>query len=179
MCIDQRDTRDALVRMVTGMTSDPTLRKDLLQEAMIHLWLTESARPGQTRSWYIQGCKFHLLHYLNSGRSVDSRKRHFERVEHVELPDDLENDWERGAEDAVLSTVSARDLYSLLEQQLSGIERQVLFCLSEGMRTREIGRHLNISHTMVSRHRTRIAELAKKLEMPRAWTPRFSVANAA
>ena len=179
MCIDERDTRDALVRLVTGMTSDPTLRKDLLQEAMIHLWLTETARPSQTKSWYIQGCKFHLLHYLNSGRSIDSRKRQFERTEHVERAEEIENEWERGTDDSVLSSVSARDLYALLERHLAPAERQVLFCLAEGLKTREIGRHLNISHTMVSRHRSKIAELLTRLEAPRNWRPRFSMANAA
>jgi RNA polymerase sigma factor (sigma-70 family) len=180
MCIDDRDTRDSLVRMVTGITSNPTLRKDLLQEALIHLWLTEAARPGQTKSWYIQGCKFHLLHYLNSGRSVDSRKRHFDQMEHVEeLGEGMEHEWERGADDAVLSWVNARDLYSLLERQLAPVERKVLECLSEGMKAREIGRQLGISHTMVSRHRCKIAELLKRLEAPRPWTPGLAMATAA
>lgn len=182
MCIDERDTRDSLVRLVTGITSNPTLRKDLLQEAMIHLWLTESSRPGQTKSWYLQGCKFHLLHYLNSGRSIDSRKRHFDGAQHFdESADGLENEWERGADDSVLSWVSARDLFSLLTQHLTPVENRVLHCLAEGMRTREIGRRLNISHTMVSRHRCKIAELVKRLEAtdegPR-WTPRIALAAA-
>src|SRR6266436_668611 len=83
MFVDEPATRLSLVRMIRKMTANPTLCQDLLQEALIHLWLTETRRPGQTESWYLQSCKFHLLHYLASGRSIDSAKRrgsqlHFE-----------------------------------------------------------------------------------------------------
>src|SRR5437899_1659078 len=67
--------REALAGMIRSMTPNPALREDLLQEAMVHLWLTETRRPDQTRSWYLQSCRFHLQHYLNSGRSIDSGKR--------------------------------------------------------------------------------------------------------
>src|SRR6266404_3118644 len=75
MFVDEPATRLSLVRMIRKMTANPTLCQDLLQEALIHLWLTETRRPGQTESWYLQSCKFHLLHYLASGRSVDCTKR--------------------------------------------------------------------------------------------------------
>ena len=75
MHVDESTTRERLGRLVQHITSNLTLWDDLLQEAMIHLWLMEVRRPGQTRSWYLQSCKFHLLHYLSSGRSVDSIKR--------------------------------------------------------------------------------------------------------
>src|SRR5207249_6005209 len=67
--------RDLLVRMIGMITPNFALREDLLQEALIHLWLTKTRRPGQTRSWYLQSSKFHLQHYLASGCSVDSPKR--------------------------------------------------------------------------------------------------------
>src|SRR5215213_483612 len=81
MLVDEVSTRDALVRMVRRMTGNTALREDLLQEALIHLWLTEARRPGQTKSWYLQSCKYHLLHYLASGRSVDSAKRRSGQLE--------------------------------------------------------------------------------------------------
>src|SRR5690349_21572876 len=67
--------RESLVQMIRRLTPNSSLREDLLQEAMIHLWRTETRRPGQTRSWYLQSCRFHLQHYLNCGRSIDSTKR--------------------------------------------------------------------------------------------------------
>src|ERR1043166_6888258 len=67
--------KESLAHMIARLTPNKALREDLLQEAMIHLWLTETRRPGQTRSWYMQSCRFHLQHYLNSGRRIDSATR--------------------------------------------------------------------------------------------------------
>ena len=75
MFVDEASARQCLARMIRKMTANGALRDDLLQEALIHLWLTELARAGQTRSWYLQSCKYHLMHYLSAGRSVDSSKR--------------------------------------------------------------------------------------------------------
>src|SRR2546428_9446774 len=75
MCLDEPSTKDSLLRMTGRITPNFALRQDLLQEALIHLWLTQTRRPGQTKSWYLQSSKFHLLHWLASGRSVDSIKR--------------------------------------------------------------------------------------------------------
>jgi hypothetical protein len=35
----------------------------------------ESEEPGRTRSRYLQNCRFHVQHWLATGRSVDSLKR--------------------------------------------------------------------------------------------------------
>src|SRR2546427_11487706 len=45
------------------------------RQGMIHPWLAEVRWPGQQRSWYLQSCRFHMQHYLDSGRSIDSLKR--------------------------------------------------------------------------------------------------------
>src|SRR5260221_971754 len=75
MSQDGPSMREPLLRMIGRITPNFTLRQDLFQEALIHLWLMEARRPGQTKSWYLQSSKFHLLHFLASGRSVDCPKR--------------------------------------------------------------------------------------------------------
>ena len=72
MHVDNSSTLESLKRLVSRTTSNRTLQQDLLQEAIIHLWLTETNRPNQTTSWYLQSCKFHIQHYMASGRSIDS-----------------------------------------------------------------------------------------------------------
>src|SRR6516164_1425009 len=109
MHVDEPKTKELVGRLVQKMTSNPTLWDDLLQEALIHLWLTEARRPGQTRSWYLQSCKYHLLHYLVSGRSVDSAKRRRGQL----LPGDGLLDGFLDREDGpspVLNWVCARDI---------------------------------------------------------------------
>jgi DNA-directed RNA polymerase specialized sigma24 family protein len=149
------------------MTANSALREDLLQEALIHLWLAETRRPGQTKSWYLQSCKYHLLHYLASGRSVDSAKRRGGQLEvghDSEERDVLLDLSDHG--DSVFTWVSARDIISLLTPQLLPRERAVLGCFADGLGPREIGRKLRMSHTMVIKHRRKIASLFHRLEVP-------------
>src|SRR5882724_11470942 len=111
MFVDELSTRESLVRMVRRMTVNLALREDLLQEALIHLWLTEARRPSQTKSWYLQSCKYHLLHYLAAGRSVDSGKRRtgqFQADKHFEEWDGIPDEGDSG--NSVLTWVSARDI---------------------------------------------------------------------
>jgi RNA polymerase sigma factor (sigma-70 family) len=159
--------KECLARMIRRITDDPELRADLLQEAVVHLWRSQNQRPGQTRSWYLQSCRFRIQHYLAAGRSVDSTKR---RIGGLQLDSDSEDglkilDREDPGE-SVLESVSARDILALLAPRLHSLERQVLECFADGLGAREIGRKLNMSHTMVIKHRRRIASLLQRLDAP-------------
>jgi DNA-directed RNA polymerase specialized sigma24 family protein len=167
MFLDEPSMKEPVLRLIRRMTQNFALGQDLLQEALIHLWLTETRRPHQTKSWYLQSAKFHLQHYLTSGRSVDSTKRRWGRLH-------CEDDFERPEEfpelvdpdDSVISQVTAWDIISLLSARLSPHEKAVLDGLADGLGVREIGRRLDMSHTMVIKHRAKIASLLVKLERP-------------
>src|SRR6266550_8738311 len=75
MLIEDARICQTLRRIVTRVTPDRALQDDLMQECLIRLWRLESEAPGHTRSWYLQNCRFHLQHFLASGRSLDSLKR--------------------------------------------------------------------------------------------------------
>src|SRR5260221_12712007 len=167
MLVDELWARDALIRMARKLTSNVALRDDLMQEALIHLWLTETRRPCQTRSWYLQSCKYQLLHYLSSGRSVDSAKRRTGRLTEEangEAMETLAKESDSG--NSVLTWVCARDIIAMLSPQLMSHEQAVLECFAEGLGPREIGRKLKMSHTMVIKHRRKIATLLTRLEFP-------------
>ncbi len=152
-----------LGRVVNGMTSDPFMREDLMQEALSHWWNMECERPGQTLSWYLQSCSFHLRHFLARGRSVDSSKR---RSLQIELPED-EEVWDGLVcppdEISVLAQVHAREIMDLLSRYLAPREQAVLQSLGQGLGLREIGRRLNLSHPTVAKCRRKMAALAIRL----------------
>jgi len=164
MNVDEPGTRELLRRLVRTITANPVLWDDLLQEALIHLWTIEARRPGFTRSWYLQSCKFHLRHYLAAGRSIDSMKRRDNQM-HRESESDHDDDIYEliDSGETVLSAVCAREIITLLSRQLMPHEKAVLECLADGLGPREIGRRLNISHTMVIKHRCKIASLLNRL----------------
>src|SRR5947208_2178860 len=111
---------------IRSITSGVALRDDLMQEALVHLWLMETRRPGQTPSWYLQSCKFHLQHYLAAGRSIDSAKRREGRVVFVHEAEDGEAFPEQGdSGDSVFTSVCAR---GLLPRALSAIQKPAVLC---------------------------------------------------
>jgi DNA-binding CsgD family transcriptional regulator len=150
--------------MVSNMTGDATLREDLMQEALIHLWLLEEQRPGQTHSWYLQGCKFHLQHYLTAGRSIDSGKRRAGRVSLPEIPEDqCDLFGQAETEGPIVGLIHTREIIFLLSQRLSSQEKSILNCLADGLGAREIAARLKVTHPTIIKYRRKIARLALKL----------------
>src|SRR6266566_3276942 len=74
MLAEETGTWNSLQQIVAGVTTDLSLREDLMQEALIHLWQREEHCPGQTECWYMQSCRFHISNFLRNGRSLDSWK---------------------------------------------------------------------------------------------------------
>ena len=166
MLINDLEILEQLGKIVARLTANPALREDLMQEALIHLWQTQEHHPGQTKNWYLRNCRFHLLHYLALGRSVDSPKRRASQIQPMQSEDDHE-DWLDHLEgnDSVVQDVSARDMVASLSKLLSEREMRVLQWLSEGLATREIAKRLGISHPMVVKLRRKIATLARKIAL--------------
>jgi RNA polymerase sigma factor (sigma-70 family) len=161
MIFEQRRTRGLLRGMVRRLTTQRALEEDLIQEAIIHLWLREKEYPGQNQSWYIQSCRLYLQNYLRKGRSVDAGN-HRHAASLLILQED-QKDLELGVDDTLLSLVCARDLLAELSKWLTPIEKEVLNLSNGGLSAREIGARLDLSHTSVIRHRRNIAALAERL----------------
>jgi RNA polymerase sigma factor (sigma-70 family) len=166
MLIEDFEIREQLGVMVTRLTSNPSVREDLMQEALIQLWQVCEENPGHTKNWYVQNCRFHLLHYLALGRSVDSPKRRASQVqpsEHDEDQEDLSDAFE--STNTVLADVSVREIIASLSKVLSAREMAILQWLSEGLCIREIAKYLGISHPMVIKYRRKIAASAQRLSI--------------
>ena len=163
MLFEEPDVRNVLRAIVQGLDYGFGAFDDLMQEAMICLWLLETTRPAQTLSWYLQGCSFHIRNVIQHGRSVDSRRR---RCNGVSVPpgSDGENDeqvWLH-TDYPNWSEISARDILRVLKNRLSPGEVRVLDLLAKGFGTREIARRLCVSHQAVSKCRIRIADHATR-----------------
>ena len=161
---EQGRTRDLLRGMVRRLAARRAWEEDLLQEAVIHLWFRENERPGQSASWYIQSCRFHLLNLLRKGRSIDSAKRHSTAaLPDADAEDEAQEAADPGIHDTLFALVCARDLVSELWKWLSPVEREILHLRLAGLSSREIAIPLGLSHTAVSHHRRNIARIASWL----------------
>jgi RNA polymerase sigma factor (sigma-70 family) len=162
MVYEQRRTRGLLRGMVRRLTAERVLEDDLIQEAIIHLWLREKEHPGQSQSWYIQSCRLHLQNFLRKGRSVDSGKHRPTAALH-DGEDAEQEEADAVSDDRLVALVCARDLVSELSKWLTPVERQILNLGVDGLSLREIAIRLGLSHTTVNKHRRNIAGLASRL----------------
>jgi DNA-directed RNA polymerase specialized sigma24 family protein len=175
MLILEDATRRTIRGIVSRLTMDKTLREDLAQEAFIHLWQLELERPGQTRSWYLQNCKYAVLNVLKAGRSVDALKRSAKKISLVadeELAGEFQHDWT--VDETPVDWASARDIFHQIDARLGESERIVLDCLALGMGSRETASHIGTSHPTVIRRRGKIVATAKRLGIapPQRWRRR-------
>jgi len=153
-----------LRRLVGGFTTDPVVQQDLLQECMVCLWRVEAEKPGQTRSWYLQNCRFCIQHWLAAGRSVDSPKR-------ARGDARLSVDTEEGesaldeyhTDGALFESISFRDVVVTLGKRLKPGERAVLRGLVGGLTLTEIAMASGLSYPTVLKYRRNIAAMALKL----------------
>ena len=149
--------------MVNKLTNSVALREDLMQEALTHLWLQETQLPGQTQSWYLQSCKFHLQHYLENGRSIDSVKRRDGQI-HIDHQEENGELFALGVTESIaFSQATEREMLSWLSAHLTPTEQLVLERLAEGNGVREIARQIGVSHPTVIKLRRKIARLLRKL----------------
>ncbi len=147
-----RDIQDQLSWLVRGMSPNPSLYEDLMQEALVCFWRAQAANPGQTISWYKRRCRFHLQHLLGAGRSVDALKRGSSA-----RPIDESKGYEPAAEDDIFQEICAQDECDELARHLDAAGQRTLHLLTEGLTLREVARELQISHVAVVHRRERIA----------------------
>ena len=182
MLVEDIKMQGALRRLVCAMVTDPTLQQDLMQVGLLHLWRTESGNPGRSRSWYLQSCRFSLLHWLASGRSVDSLKRG-NRVARIPLDGaDGNGELDKLVRDGdLLDLICVRDLVSVLSRALGRREQAVLEGLADGLRLCEAASRAKLSYPTALKYRRRIARLISEmgLSLPSPKTPHHRAEESA
>jgi hypothetical protein len=154
----------SLRRIISRLVTDSAMQKDLMQEGLLRLCRLETEKIGQTRSWYLQNCRFHLQHWLALGRSLDSFKRDIDDnrvvIDTVADEETLEG-YDTNGE--LFELVCAKDFVSTLACHLKPRERALLGGLAEGLVLRDVALQLNLSYRTALNYRRKIAGLAIKL----------------
>jgi DNA-directed RNA polymerase specialized sigma24 family protein len=172
MLVEEAPTREMLRQVVAGFTRDPQLLQDLMQECLLHLWKLETRKPGRTRSWYLQGCRFHLQHCLVLGRSLDSLKRSGS-ANRIVIDGDDEEPALHGhhTNGEVFDAVSFGDVVATLKREMKPRERQVLSGLADGMVLQEIASEFGMSYPTVLKYRRKLAALTARLGIAQPLCP--------
>ncbi len=138
---------------------------DLFQEAVIHLWedYNSGKLDNKTDSYILQGCYFYLRNYL---RKVGTNKVL------ISLDGVAQNE-ERGYDELlVLKDQKAEDypdclnnkmlVEAIMNNGLTGREKEILFFFRDGLTTREIGKKIGVSHVRVVKLMKIIREKCRK-----------------
>jgi len=148
MLVEDPPLRTSLRHIVAGFTRNPVLQQDLMQESLLHLWKMECDKPGQTHSWYLQSCQFHMRHWLAGGRSMDSPKRaHEDRRLTIDESSSEALLPEHHTNGELLEAVSFRDICSTLAKHLKPSEQVVLCGLAEDLAIGEIASRFGLSYS--------------------------------
>ena len=153
---------ERLMGIAKGLTKDQHLQWDLYQEMSIHLWQVERQHPDKSEAWYLTGCRYCAINYLNSGKSIDSKQRPDVKMQdlHTSFPDgSLEVVPVIGNRDYE-SEIIVSDLVDKIKAKLTETQRKILDYLLDGFTQKEIGKFLKISQQAVSKHRRVIQQVA-------------------
>jgi len=158
MLVSDPRVRASLRGIARSIACNRSDHDDLFQEMLIHLWQTELATPGQTESWYLQGCKYHAMDSLKRGRSVDGKRR----LDCVMVPintdpDDETPSTEPADERDFRDELFAGDVLSTLRQRLTQSQQAVLDAFTKGESVSEVSEALGCSHQFISKQRKKIA----------------------
>ena len=160
--VEQSSVRNRVRYLVHSLVQERSVQDEICQEVLIHLWRCELRMPGQSIDYYLRSCCFCVQDLLKAGRSVHC-------LRHRSMLSMIEEDFEDSGAGSVRVFVSAeetlclvcvRDAFAQLFRLLEPLEKRILLLLSCGHHVREIARQLRISHSTVSKHRSRIAEKA-------------------
>jgi DNA-directed RNA polymerase specialized sigma24 family protein len=161
MLIDDPQFLRSLKNLVRHFSVSEQIYKDLMQEALIHVWQTEERTPNQKPAWYRTSCWFLLKNRLrqsNGERSAPHPVRHsFTEEDEIVEPRPTECDT------SFMSILAANELVRLLSDRLSGTYLLVFnhFVMGWGINEIAIAHHL--SHQHVTKIRLRIAAEASAL----------------
>ena len=165
MLFEDAGVQESLRGVVGRFASDPQMKEELLEECLVHLWQTETEKPGRTLSWYLQSCRFHLHHWFHLGRSLDSPKRSSaENRLPIEETEDSRLQFAILGDCQVSAMVSFNDLIATSLPYLTERERRVLNGLAVGLPLRAIADRFNISYPTALKCRSKIAEVITRLD---------------
>lgn len=132
---------------------------DLFQEALLYLWQqNENGKLNNKNDSYIlQGCYYYLKNYIR--KYVQSNYKQIERDYHynsLEKDQEVKENLKFQNRNPLNSTLDEYLYYNEFNKDLSIKEKALLSLRMRGLTTREIGRELGISHTMVIKIRKKM-----------------------
>lgn len=146
----------AIARMITYNKED---QKDLLQEMCLHMFEERGMLRDKTKAYILRSCYFHAKHYVNEGKSIDSKRRDGARLvslyqendkgekETLPIPGDFSS-----PEDVTITNIMIEEIKSLLSEA----QKYIFELLLQGYTPAEISRIKRTTRAAVSKNLKKI-----------------------
>jgi len=163
MLIQNKNIQEKLKAIASTLSGNRTDPEDLMQEMMIHLWQTETKKPGMTDSWYLQSCKFHARDCVRKGKSVDVKTRPDITIVPWENRDEQSgNSFEPVDPHDFRSQLMVNDLADYVTRKLDGDMKIVFQGIQNEMNLSDISRSMSVCHQKISYSKKKIAQIVRK-----------------
>ena len=133
--------------------------EDFYQEALLYLWQqNESGKlKDKNDSYILQGCYYYLKNYIR--KYIKPAYRKIDQAHYFNLSEqnrEIDNNIPIKLQNHANDNLDEYLYYDEFNKYLSMKEKVLLNLRMKGLSTREIGKELGISHTMVSKMRKKI-----------------------
>ena len=143
---------EGIARTITYNRED---QKDLFQEMWLHGFEERNTLRDKTKAYILRSCYFHAKHYINEGKSIDSKRRDGTRVvslyqendkgeeEMLSIPGSFPSPW-----DVAITNIMIEEISNLLSE----VQKYIFELLLQGYTSAEISRIKKTSRAAISKN---------------------------
>jgi len=147
------------------LTDNREDQKDLIQEMCLHIFERKKSLKDKKEFYILRSCYFRAKHYVNQGKSIDSKWRRGIRVISLYYKDnngeermrDIPSDFP-SPHNIVITRLMTEEIRGLL----SGRQREIFELLFKGYTSAEIAKTLKVTRAAVSKNLKKIREKVRK-----------------
>jgi len=150
------------------ITDNEADQDDLMQEMCLYLWENREKLKNKTESYLLRACYFQAMHFINQGKSIDSKSRKDFIICSLGYRDN--GNGGRGeilvsnlisVTEGFLNELIAKDLEQKIRGCLSQRLKKTYDLLLRGWTLREIASEENLTYEAVRKRVEKIREVAK------------------
>jgi len=150
------------------ITDNGTDQNDLIQEMRLYLWENREKLKDKTESYLLRACYFQAMHFINQGKSIDSKSRKDFIICSLDYKDN--GNGEKGVipisnlisvTEGFPNELIAKDLEQKIRERLSQRLKKTYNLLLRGWTLREIAREENLTYEAIRMRVKKIREIAR------------------
>jgi len=150
------------------ITDNKADQDDLMQEMRLYLWENREELKNKTEFYLLKACYFQAMHFINQGKSIDSKSRKDFIIYSLDYKDNGNGEKEvipisnlTSTTEGFLNKLIAKDLEQKIRDCLNRRYKKTYDLLLRGWTLREIASEENLTYEAIRMRVKKIREIAK------------------